>query len=838
MHQVAAHARWVLRPLARIAGVAAISAVVVSASASPAAPPPSTPALPDVLERLSASAATQFELRAVDPDLFGLRHVDVATPIGGFTLDLRVHSIRAKDFQLLVQDAKGRIMPIASPPVTTVRGTVAGVPAARVVGSYADGALRCLVKLPDGQTIGIEPLSDRTPGAPASTHAAYLTTDLIPGEGRCGHDHEHAPHGPHGAGGGEGGVAGGTNGMCDVQVAVDCDSTYLQSFGSGGVLACAAQVESIINTTSNQYETEAGIRNLLTAIVVRTSSATDPYGNLTAPELNFLLASLWAPGNFPLVERDLVHLFNNRPTTPYPGGGVYLGLAYRWMCFGDTSAPNPNGTAFNSCWPVVAGAFANQTDLVAHETGHNWHCGHCACANPASTMNAGITAANTFANSPSIGELTAWFNAHNTCIDCSQTEISGCGDQRAGSPWQAATTPYSSNASCCALVCVEDSYCCETSWDEACRLRAIYNCTNCGETNAGAPFTAHATPGCSDILCCQTICAFDTFCCDSAWDSLCVQEALAECIPSNDECSGAWQLVPSFGTVSLTATTMQATGSTGGCGATLAYRDVWFKYQAWTTCPFTVSTCGTADFNTVLRVYRSTDGSCASLVSVGCNDDSPGCAGSTSTLTVTPVAGSWYFIQLAGRAAATGGLATVTLTQPYSCHPNEECATALAVGPGTHAWNTAGASTGTPCSPQDVWFSYVATATGPCTVSGGGYGAVISIRADSCSAAPFVQCVDTGNPAGGASSTFAATCGERYYIAIGLFTYIPGGASGTLSIQQLGACRPGDLDGDSVVNGADLAIMLSRWGLSGTGDLDGDGTVGAADLAVLLGNWG
>jgi hypothetical protein len=115
---------------------------------------------------------------------------------------------------------------------------------------------------------------------------------------------------------------------------------------------------------------------------------------------------------------------------------------------------------------------------------------------------------------------------------------------------------------------------------------------------------------------------------------------------------------------------------------------------------------------------------------------------------------------------------------------------------------------------------------------------VISIRAGSCSAAPFVQCVDTGNPAGGASSTFAATCGERYYIAIGLFTYIPGGASGTLSIQQLGACRPGDLDGDSVVNGADLAIMLSRWGLSGTGDLDGDGTVGAADLAVLLGNWG
>ncbi len=827
MHAVAMPSRLIHRGIRHSITVLALGAAIASAAATP----PSTPALPDALERLSAKSATVFELRQAEPDRFGLRHVEVATPLGGFTLDLRVHSVRAEGFQLLSQDAKGRFVAMTPPPVTTVRGTVDGVPGARVVGSYRDGRLQCLVKLPDGIAIGIEPQADA--GGPS--HIAYLTSDLIPGAGRCGHDDD--DHAPHGAGSSEGGIAGGTNGMCDVQVAVDCDSTYFQSFGSGGVLACAAQVESIINTTSNQYETEAGIRNLLTAIVVRTSTATDPYGNLTAPQLNFLLASLWAPGNFPLVERDLVHLFNNRPTTPHSAGGVLIGLAYRWMCFGDTSAPNPGGTAFNSCWPVVAGAFAKQTDLVAHETGHNWLCDHCTCANPASTMNDRITGANTFANSPSVGELTAWFNAHNTCIDCSQTEVSGCGDQRAGSPWQAATTPYSSNASCCALVCVEDSYCCETAWDEACRLRAIYNCTRCGETNAGDPFAAHATPGCSDILCCQAVCGFDAFCCDNAWDSLCVQEARAECIPSNDECSGAWQLVPYFGTASLTATTMQATGSTGGCGATLAYRDVWFKYEAATICPFTVSTCGAADFNTVLRVYRSTDGSCSSLVSVACNDDSPGCAGSTSTLTVTPVFGSVYYIQLAGRAAATGGIATVTLTQPYSCHPNEECATALVVGPGLHAWNTAGSSTGTPCVPQDVWFAYDATASGPCTVSSGS-GAVISIRTGSCSAAPFVQCLDTGTSPGAPSTTFTATCGERYYISVGLFAYNPSGASGQLSIAQLGTCRPGDLNGDSAVNGADLAIMLSRWGLGGTGDLDGDGTIGAADLAVLLGNWG
>ena len=50
---------------------------------------------------------------------------------------------------------------------------------------------------------------------------------------------------------------------------------------------------------------------------------------------------------------------------------------------------------------------------------------------------------------------------------------------------------------------------------------------------------------------------------------------------------------------------------------------------------------------------------------------------------------------------------------------------------------------------------------------------------------------------------------------------------------------PGDLDGDGIVNGADLSILLSSWGTSDpSADIDGDGTVGAADLSVLLGNWG
>jgi len=46
-----------------------------------------------------------------------------------------------------------------------------------------------------------------------------------------------------------------------------------------------------------------------------------------------------------------------------------------------------------------------------------------------------------------------------------------------------------------------------------------------------------------------------------------------------------------------------------------------------------------------------------------------------------------------------------------------------------------------------------------------------------------------------------------------------------------------DLNGDGVVNGADLAILLTQWGTNGPADINNDGVVNGADLAILLTNW-
>jgi hypothetical protein len=45
---------------------------------------------------------------------------------------------------------------------------------------------------------------------------------------------------------------------------------------------------------------------------------------------------------------------------------------------------------------------------------------------------------------------------------------------------------------------------------------------------------ASSSPGCSDASCCVSVCAFDPFRCNSAWDSICANEARTTCYRLGD----------------------------------------------------------------------------------------------------------------------------------------------------------------------------------------------------------------------------------------------------------------------------------------------------------------
>jgi hypothetical protein len=98
-------------------------------------------------------------------------------------------------------------------------------------------------------------------------------------------------------------------------------------------------------------------------------------------------------------------------------------------------------------------------------------------------------------------------------------------------------TPGCGDPACCAAVCEFTPFCCQVAWDQICVLSATTVCavTGCG-TSKGACDSEHRGPGCADEECCALVCNAEEFCCTVAWDALCVETALLFCA-ANPACA-------------------------------------------------------------------------------------------------------------------------------------------------------------------------------------------------------------------------------------------------------------------------------------------------------------
>lgn len=112
-------------------------------------------------------------------------------------------------------------------------------------------------------------------------------------------------------------------------------------------------------------------------------------------------------------------------------------------------------------------------------------------------------------------------------------------------------TPGCDNPDCCECVCSQDPFCCEVEWDLICA--DLTHTNDCWELCcAGDPpcpggdgdcCVPNMTLGCDQPDCCECVCAQDPFCCDVAWDSVCVELTAGVCAEScrcdpDDLCPG------------------------------------------------------------------------------------------------------------------------------------------------------------------------------------------------------------------------------------------------------------------------------------------------------------
>ncbi|MDG1361638.1 MAG: PHB depolymerase family esterase [Phycisphaerales bacterium] len=190
---------------------------------------------------------------------------------------------------------------------------------------------------------------------------------------------------------------------------------------------------------------------------------------------------------------------------------------------------------------------------------------------------------------------------------------------------------------------------------------------------------------------------------------------------------------------------------------------------------------------------------------------------------------------------------------PVEPPANDDCGTAAEILEGETPFSTIGASgSGIPSSlncssgngPQvdtDVWFRFIAPCTGTFTIStcDAGFDSRIDIfdgtgGCPSPGATPYAcgddECGDD------ASVSSLALEGQVLLVRVGS----PDGSVGDgvlqVECEPLNPPNPADLNGDGVVDAADLGLLIAAWGTA-KADLDGDGTTDSADIGILLVAW-
>lgn len=328
---------------------------------------------------------------------------------------------------------------------------------------------------------------------------------------------------------------------------------------------------------------------------------------------------------------------------------------------------------------------------------------------------------------------------------------------------------------------------------------------SCGPSGGGGRCDeVHANPGCFTTPCCEAVCALSPDCCTVTWDVICVDLADAECNGLVCPSYGACDVVHADPGCDNADCCGRITPLDGYCdGAT------W----DWVCVARAVALCGLPPCTvTIPTNAQPNDEACYRHI-----NDGPTVGGFVSALlTGQTVAGScttgsprdtdWYSLG----SSETPRVIRLTLDAEFPAELH------LMRGPLSGPLETRSIWFGGRCTPivQEV------------TVTSGLWYAVVTLGMDAGSIRSGQPCPDFDPeypPPPDEEPVLPGFDGSMYWlrhecISCGLF---------------------GDLNGDGVVNGADLGLLLGQFGAQqpSTGDLNFDGQVTGADLGLLLGAW-
>ena len=419
--------------------------------------------------------------------------IRVSIPIDNmsYTLKLEPYSIRAEEYQVLMQNDDGELYEVHAGPVRTLRGSIEELGGSVVAGSLMEDGLYARIRLENGEEIWMEPVGEKLNLAASNVYAFYRTDDIIPSGGTCAaDDHMSVANILRMQANYESRIANRGTIICTAQLGVDTDYEYYQDWGS----QTESRINQVINSVNIQYEDDVQLSHEITTIIVRSSS-NDPYNSSNAETMLDEFGNEWN-SNQGNISRDVAHLFTGKNT------GSTIGIAWLGVvCY--------TSSAYSLVQSDCCGSFGCATDLSAHELGHNWGAGH--VSSPAyNTMYPSIQCANLFVQS-SIDAITSYANS-SSCLDCANQAPQGAccisGSQclftwevncnAGGGTWMGNGT------TCDNGICADpEGACCIGG---SCLIYTELDCASAGGVYAGDG------SNCSNTGCTEGACCIDTTC--------------------------------------------------------------------------------------------------------------------------------------------------------------------------------------------------------------------------------------------------------------------------------------------------------------------------------------
>ncbi len=703
----------------------------------------------------------------------------VATEDGPITLRLRQWSVRDAGFKVFVDHGDGELHETPAPPVRTYRGEVEGAPGSSVAASIIEGQLWAVVNRPGQSELIVEPIDPSAPaGRQRGRHFVYRSSDARSDGRGCGNDRFDMGAGMEGPDGGDG-DEGGHGGLAG-------DDLYLVRIG------CDADFEFFLKNMSSVAQTVNDIENIINNVDLIYARDTQITYEISAIVVRTSSGAPYTASSIDDVLCQFRTTWNSAPESSIPRNiaqhfsgknfGSTIGLA--WVGTICNTSGNDCGSNGNLGYSVVESRYTTSLNfrlsLSAHELGHNWAAQHCSGG-----------------------------SCHIMCAS-----NGGCGGI-SGSNLKFGTTSINTivnrrNAVNCDTLLpppISIPFVEQVSSTSMSSDRWIYNQGVSGSTSSSNP----PSPTRAMLL-----------------------NASGSGPYQKDDIRSNFILLGGISEPVEVVYWTQHTGVEAGETLVVEYAN---NLNRWVTLN-TIESDGVNE--TVFTEHRH-------VLPLNARHDG-------FRIRFRPEVNEsndfWFVDDVEVRLVPT--------TPPPA---NDECSNAIVVTAGSTPFTTVGATATGPAMPfscgnvtgwemvTDVWFQHVAPCSGlleidVCDAAFDSYIAVYSGSGCPSEGMNPVACNDDFAACGtGASVLLPAAAGQSFVIRVGS-AIVDSTGTGVLRIacDPINPPIPGDIDGNGVVDGADLGQMLTAWGPCGTpqncpADLTGDGIVDGADLGILLTNW-